>query len=227
MSALAVEDDFEDRRPLASRLEPVAGGLEDHGEVPGDQVGPLREEPGQPAALGAQLLTVVKDEGSVARIALHLLGQEEHHRQPALHVDGAQPGQLIVLDAGALHPGYGVEMAGQDHPAGESAAGAGNHAVADAIDAQSAAAGAQAGLDEAGQGLLRAADRGDGDQARRQPEQVRLVLRREAMLTGHRAAVLNAHPTRTRRHRALMPRKRGLVRWRRTGPAGRSQARGR
>ena len=123
--------------PLATRLDLACGRLAENGDVSRKPFGQFTFENSQTVVLGGDLLTVVEDEGQVMGGIVHRGRKVEEHRVARFHVDRAAAVQHITLDVvdGAsarqvVGDRDGVEVTGEDDPAGFTPVGAGHHAVA-------------------------------------------------------------------------------------------------
>ena len=138
MGALAVELRFEHDHALATGLDPRVGGLQQHREVAVEQLGLLLEDARRPLNAVGDLLALVERERHVEAgtvgIGVQLLGEAQQHREPALHVGGAETVQHVAVDRGdgVAVGGHGVEVTAEHDPAVAPELRAGDHAGADA-----------------------------------------------------------------------------------------------
>ena len=157
------------QRALAAALDHAAGRLEQDGEVPGQQLGPVAADPGQPVALGLDLLAVVEHVGHVPDRAGQRRGQAELDGHPGLHVGGSATVEAEPFGMRRKIAGHrdGIDVPGQDHPLRPAQRGARHHGRAVGVHGQ-VRQRAQRRRDLPRQPLLRAADRLDIGQRRGQ-----------------------------------------------------------
>ncbi len=137
MGALALEMRPEVQRPLAPRLDAIAGGLEQHREVTGKQLRTGVEHVAEAVELVLDLLALVERQRAVeARLTAgaDLLGEAEEDGEPALHVGGPQPVEHVAVEPrhGVAVGGHGVEVTAEHDPALASELRACDHGVPDA-----------------------------------------------------------------------------------------------
>ena len=120
--ALAPDGHVDAHRTLAAGLDDGVRGFHQDREVGRQQVrAALREDP-EAVVLLLDLLGLVEQEGDVAVGRRHGRGDLEHHRDPALHVAGAQTMKPSVQQVAfelcrqVRVDRHGVEVAGDDHP---------------------------------------------------------------------------------------------------------------
>ena len=147
MGTRAVEPGLGDEHALAPGLDPTVGGLEQHREVAGQELG-LRPEHGAEAVeLVAHLFALVEREGDVVmrRDALRegrrasSSARRSSTASTTLHVGRAEPVQHVTLDARHLvagDRGHGVEVAAEHDAPVAPELRAHDDVVLDAVDGE-------------------------------------------------------------------------------------------
>ncbi len=141
-------------RALAARFDPPPGRLEQDRQVAGDEIRTLGEQPTQPVVLVGDFFAVVEAQRHVAARRVASVGRElQQHREPALHVGGAETVHRVAVPAGrrVAIRGHGVEVAAEHDPFRRAAVRARDHIGAEPRDFEVRGAIAQRCLDDVGQ----------------------------------------------------------------------------
>ena len=200
--ALAVEAGLGDEHALAPGLDPAVGGLEQHREVGGEQLGLRAHDDAEAVELVAHLFGLVEHEGHVVvshaiAIGVQLLGEAQQHREAALHVGRAEAVQHVALDPRHLVArvgGHGVEVTTEQTRRSRPSCVRTTMLCSMRSMASDGARVAQARLDEVGELGLVVALRRHRHQRGGEPEQVGGVgvehRRRRRRLASRRGAVV-------------------------------------
>ena len=97
--ALSAHGHVDAQGALAAGLDDRVARLHQDREVGLDQVGPLGRDPAEPVVDVVDLLALVEHEGHVAVGLRHRVREPQRDGDPALHVAGAQPVQLVAVVA--------------------------------------------------------------------------------------------------------------------------------